>query len=600
MIASPNVDSYFIVMALDSSAPAIDVDNLAQEKVQEVEKILDGQDDLKLDSIRSCFSILMQIITAADLHRTNEDSDREKSKNTGQTKTENSESIYADYADDYEQFNAVDLTEQFATNSVKWTIRVRAFKCVHRIFNKLIDLNKSSIVLKILPDLVRLSFVAATSPYDDLKVQGFQMFRELINRFASVEEREFPGHSILEQYKTQVLTALKPAFNLDAPPYITAIACQVCSQWMCRGLERDVIGLRRAYQLIEPSIEKLETQSINPNNLLYQEIELEQERLDILGSWAQLYIKAHEPGETSKPLGDLINDHIETLVAKWWEALKEYALLIMLSTNTMTASHDNEHVYTREVALRLFTPIWPKLTLAVTTWLCKPITLANKVTESKKYFRFICGLLMNEFCKCLQMDPMVIDSLPESAIMALRSFNMLLSDETVRMGFLEDVIVAREFYSALGGMFMRWTNLKSGHKSLLMNSMSNIFKIILSKFKDDDKIMQHTLAQLMESVRAGKERLPTTPGQRLMLANLIVVTKSRPDLLEADEKLSREFTEITTNEKPSEKSIDSAPKTVTNDRKDSKTAKKLGKVTKKPSNSIVLKSDFSNFYSSQS
>lgn len=545
-------------MATQSSAPTIDVDDLAREKVQEVEEILDNGDNSKVGSIESCFAILKQIITAADLHRTNDNNKVENNKKEG---PETSESIYADYVDDHEQFNAVDLTEQFATNSVKWTIRVRAFKSVHRIFNLLISTNSKlttsnkSTVLKLLPDLIRLSFVAATSPYDDLKIQGFQMFRDLINRFATVEEKEFPGHSILEQYKTQVLSALKPAFNLDAPPYITAIACQVCCQWICRGLEKDSISLKRAYQLMEPSIEKLESQSINPNSLLYQEIELEQERLDILGSWAQFYTTSLESGLISKSLSDLIQDRVESLVGKWWEALKDYALLIMLSPKTMTVSHDNEHVYTKEVALKLFSPVWPRLTLAVTTWLCTSNTDSKHAPENQskenadgistalqpattlKYFRFLCGILLHEFCKCPHLDP-VTDSLPESTIIALRSLCLLLSNDSINKNLLEDFAVVREFYTVLVKTLINLTELRSSHKALLKNALSLIFKLALAKFEDNDKVVQYSLARLIYFVRAGLNP-STTMGdearehisQQTLFTNLIVVAKSRPNLL---------------------------------------------------------------------
>lgn len=552
-------------MDTQSSTPPVDVDDLAREKVQEVEEILDRPENLKLESIKSCFAILKQIITAADLHRTNQEKD--KSENNEQIKTENSESIYADYADDHEQFNAVDLSEQFATNSVKWTIRVRAFKSVHRIFELLISTkfgsNKST-VLKILPDLIRLSFVAATSPYDNLKIQGFQMFRDLINRFALVEEKEFPGHSILEQYKTQLLSAVKPAFELDAPPYITAIACQVCSQWICRGLEKESVGLKRAYQLMEPSIEKLESQSINPNSLLYQEIELEQERLDILGSWAQLYITSHEASETSKLLKYLIENRVETLVVKWWEALKDYALLIMLSPKRLTVSHDNEHVYTREVAFKLFTPIWPKLTLAVTIWLCSSkrktsesedpdkTTFTNtKANGSQKYFRFLCGILLNEFCKCLQSDLATMDSIPEPTMLALRSLNMLLSSVDLNKNFLDDIMVTREFYTALRGLLLKLTNPKNAHRLLLKNTLLQLFDLMFTNFKDNDKIVQYSLAQFICSILTSIEPYDTAASnelertsQQLIVANLFVVAKSRTDILAGDCKLLDAFTDV--------------------------------------------------------
>jgi hypothetical protein len=55
-----------------------------------------------------------------------------------------------------------------------------------------------------LSDLIRLAFIAATSDCDALRMEGLRLLQLLINCFASQEEPEFPGHSILEQYQAQV------------------------------------------------------------------------------------------------------------------------------------------------------------------------------------------------------------------------------------------------------------------------------------------------------------------------------------------------------------------------------------------------------------
>lgn len=97
----------------------INVDELASKKVQEVEQSLEAKSgsDFKLDTFTAWFSVLKQIITAADLHRTN-DKNSKSALDGKEGKHETGDSIYADYSDDNEHFTAhVDLTEQFATNS---------------------------------------------------------------------------------------------------------------------------------------------------------------------------------------------------------------------------------------------------------------------------------------------------------------------------------------------------------------------------------------------------------------------------------------------------------------------------------------------------
>lgn len=521
----------------ESLQQSIDIDELAREKVQEVEILLDSTDSLNPELVNSWLSVLKQIITAADLHRTN---DKNDCNDNTKTRTED-ESIYADYADDNEQFNAIDLTEQFATNSVKWTIRVRAFKVFHRLVKTLCNINhRKSYILKHLPDLVRLSFIAATSPYDDLKIQGFEMFKFVIIKFASVEEREFPGHSILDQYRTQVLSALKPAFNLDAPPYITAIASQVSSLWICKGLEGDPSSLKRFYQLMMATIDKLENQSVNQNSKLYTESELEQERLNILGSWAQLYIKSREhevnikfndSDQPSSPvitkldtklLHELIQPQISSLIDKWWEALKDYALLIMPARRMPGISHDSEHVYTREVALGLFASVWPSLVLASTIWLChdeiaksesrlnlhggKSINNTSNKCDNEsdqayeKYLKFICGILIKELIICLSENEIPKETLPESTIFVIRSLFILVNNNEMKSAFVKDLTIAQEFYTAIYKILIKCTRNRSYHSTALKNLLELIFNLVLGEVQSKPGIKKQTADFLFSSV----------------------------------------------------------------------------------------------------
>lgn len=78
-----------------------------------------------------------------------------------------------------------------------------------------------------LSDLVRLSFMGATSETTELRLVGLAALQDVINKFAKVPEPEFPGHVILEQFQAQVGAALRPAFSPDTPSHVTAAACQV-------------------------------------------------------------------------------------------------------------------------------------------------------------------------------------------------------------------------------------------------------------------------------------------------------------------------------------------------------------------------------------
>ena len=76
-------------------------------------------------------------------------------------------------------------------------------------------------------DLVRMAFMAATSDSTQLRLAGLSCLQDVISKFSSVPEPEFPGHVILEQFQAQVGAALRPAFAPETPSHVTAAACQV-------------------------------------------------------------------------------------------------------------------------------------------------------------------------------------------------------------------------------------------------------------------------------------------------------------------------------------------------------------------------------------
>lgn len=49
-----------------------------------------------------------------------------------------------------------------------------------------------------------MSFMGATSDNSNLRLAGLACLQDVINRFSSVPEPEFPGHVILEQFQAQV------------------------------------------------------------------------------------------------------------------------------------------------------------------------------------------------------------------------------------------------------------------------------------------------------------------------------------------------------------------------------------------------------------
>ncbi|KAJ4920035.1 hypothetical protein JOQ06_021952, partial [Pogonophryne albipinna] len=203
-----------------------------------------------------------------------------------------------------------------------------------------------------LADLVRMAFMAATDHSDQLRLAGLQTLLVIIRRFSAIPEPEFPGHVILEQYQANVGAALRPAFSADAPPDITAKACQVCSAWIASGVVSDLRDLRRVHQLLASSLAKVQA-GRDPSSQLYNEATVTMETLAVLKAWAEVYIVAVQRSrqeESSDRTADLsvssslANDSSEsggagllklvqsdlcTLSRLWLSALQDYALLTL-------------------------------------------------------------------------------------------------------------------------------------------------------------------------------------------------------------------------------------------------------------------------------
>ncbi|GAA48430.1 HEAT repeat-containing protein 5A [Clonorchis sinensis] len=159
-----------------------------------------------------------------------------------------------------------------------------------------------------LADLVRIAFMSATSDSDRLRMAGLKLMLEVIHRFSSVPDPEFPGHSILEQYQAQVSAALRPAFS-HLSPEITSIASLVCSAWLVSGVAGGWQDLQRAHSLLQEAFEncklgdlksKSDGRNVNPqvsqSSQLYSDDAICMEKLAILRAWASVYVACAQHG----------------------------------------------------------------------------------------------------------------------------------------------------------------------------------------------------------------------------------------------------------------------------------------------------------------
>ncbi|XP_033973343.1 HEAT repeat-containing protein 5A-like [Trematomus bernacchii] len=242
-----------------------------------------------------------------------------------------------------------------------------------------------------------MAFMAATDHSDQLRLAGLQTLLVIIRRFSAIPEPEFPGHVILEQYQANVGAALRPAFSADAPPDVTAKACQVCSAWIASGVVSDLRDLRRVHQLLASSLAKVQA-GRDPSSQLYNEATVTMETLAVLKAWAEVYIVAVQRSrqeESSDRTTDLsvssslandssgsesggagllklVQSDLCTLSRLWLSALQDYALLTLPQEYAAQLPDTGGSFYTAETvnqARAHYTSSWAPVLHATSLWL---------------------------------------------------------------------------------------------------------------------------------------------------------------------------------------------------------------------------------------
>uniref|UniRef100_A0A3P8U7J1 HEAT repeat-containing protein 5B n=1 Tax=Amphiprion percula TaxID=161767 RepID=A0A3P8U7J1_AMPPE len=257
---------------------------------------------------------------------------------------------------------------------------------------------KGDLLVLHLSDLIRMAFMAATDHSNQLRMAGLQALEDIIKKFASVPEPEFPGHVILEQYQANVGAALRPAFSPDTPSDITAKACQVCSTWIGSGVVSDLNDLRRVHNLLVSSLDKVQAGK-GSSSQLYSESATTMEKLAVLKAWAEVYvvamkIKKEAESKPAKPIrsGDddededdlgadvlppdslitLVQPELPSLSRLWLAMLRDYALLTLPAEFSSQLPPDGGAFYTPETidTARLhYRSSWAPVLHAVALWL---------------------------------------------------------------------------------------------------------------------------------------------------------------------------------------------------------------------------------------
>ncbi|XP_078205621.1 HEAT repeat-containing protein 5B isoform X8 [Callithrix jacchus] len=409
----------------------------------------------------------------------------------------------------------------------RWATRVFAADCLCRIINlcenadqahfdlamarsaKLRNPTNDLLVLH-LSDLIRMAFMAATDHSNQLRMAGLQALEDIIKKFASVPEPEFPGHVILEQYQANVGAALRPAFSQDTPSDIIAKACQVCSTWIGSGVVSDLNDLRRVHNLLVSSLDKVQAGK-GSSSQLYRESATTMEKLAVLKAWAEVYVVAmnikkeaeSKPKRAIKNTDDddddygtidelppdslitLVQPELPTLSRLWLAALKDYALLTLPAEFSSQLPPDGGAFYTPETidTARLhYRNSWAPILHAVALWLnstgftCSESTEAAAISGlqkrstsvnlnqasgavgsakslpeiNKDRMHLILGVSIQFLCSPRPEEPI------EHVTACLQALHTLLDSPYARIHIAEDQLIGVELLSVLHRLLLTW------------------------------------------------------------------------------------------------------------------------------------------------
>eukprot|EP00096_Caligus_rogercresseyi_P009555 TRINITY_DN3256_c0_g1_i1.p1 TRINITY_DN3256_c0_g1~~TRINITY_DN3256_c0_g1_i1.p1 ORF type:complete len:883 (-),score=292.20 TRINITY_DN3256_c0_g1_i1:267-2915(-) len=413
----------------------------------------------------------------------------------------------------------------------RWPTRVFAATCLRRIISECCQGDRAHYDLGLaremqlsqfnggndylvlhLSELVRVAFMAATSEADPLRMEGLKTLEVVIDKFGDTQEPEFPGHVILEQYQAQVGAALRPAFSPDTASHVTSAACDVCSCWIGSGVARDLNDLRRVYQLLVGSLEKLR---VGSSSQVFNESALTLEKLSILKAWAEVYIvsmKDDDGGGSGGSLASLVQTELPSLSKYWIAALQDYALLSLPPEFKSQLPYDGGAFYTNdtlESARPHYRSTWPQMLHASAIWLTAGSGFADNegVEDNANEFHLIFGVcieaLSNSRCSDLSQvqvnsclialkafldDPWVVEHpFKESPELGVELCNVLhrtvlTRDRPSIQGFVLDVLIS--LLTMRGGQEKEEDQIEPGGQSLVFASLEVILCILLRHYPD--------------------------------------------------------------------------------------------------------------------
>ncbi|EGG10808.1 uncharacterized protein MELLADRAFT_76824 [Melampsora larici-populina 98AG31] len=276
------------------------------------------------------------------------------------------------------------------TNS-RWRTQLFALQCLHEVFLTLIRSKKTehfsaqiarskglsnfrSLMISRVSDLIKMAFTASTASIMEIRLEGLNVLRDVIENFKYSSDLDFDEAPLLEQHQAPIAAALTPAFSHDSFPEVLASAIQVCAVFVGSGVVKEIDKMGRMLKLLTSALESCrDTEIISLGEM--KELSSTASvmiKTAVYAAWAEFQVTSVKQNY----LCDVIKPHLALLCPLWVASLREYARLKSDEEASSTgSSHSNpfdamQGGFTREIWLPYYESAWLKM-MRATAYLIK-------------------------------------------------------------------------------------------------------------------------------------------------------------------------------------------------------------------------------------
>ncbi|KAF9536653.1 hypothetical protein EC957_010178, partial [Mortierella hygrophila] len=223
----------------------------------------------------------------------------------------------------------------------RWRTRIFALECIRQVIDvvstsgiadhfdlvvarrKKRNFGADFLVLKV-ADLIKMTVYAASTPIQEIRMEGLLLLRQTIEKFKETVDPEVPDSVLLEQYQAQIGAALTPAFTAESTPEVVSLGVKVCAVYVGSGIIQEVDRFGRVLKLLIGALEKCKedkrlTAVGDVTDLTPHASHMI--KWAVLNAWAELQVASVHRNY----LVAVLRPNLEELCKLWANALEEYA-----------------------------------------------------------------------------------------------------------------------------------------------------------------------------------------------------------------------------------------------------------------------------------